>query len=121
MYTVTCPQSGMSTVVACACHQVGHDAAAAGAHHERCQMNNLTSNLACPPEAGCCQEAHDHEATANACPGGHGDCPVPDDCRLWGSVLAHHAAAKAAHAEHGGGPDHFAASMVEPPDACPGG
>lgn len=32
--------------------------------------------LACPPGSGCCEEDHDHDATANACPGGHGECTL---------------------------------------------
>jgi hypothetical protein len=85
MYTVTCPASGLSVVVACACDQVGHDPAAAGAHHDRCQMSNLTANLTCPPSAGCCAEDHDHEATANACPGAHDgqECPAGTDCLVF--------------------------------------
>lgn len=130
MFTVTCPVSGASAVVACACDQVGHDPAAAGAHHGRCQMNNLTANVHCPPEAGCCPEDHDHEAAANACPGGHGPCPEPGSCRLHASVKAHHAA-MIAHAEADHGPQDtwadqgltaiLAAAAQPPPGDCPGG
>jgi hypothetical protein len=124
VYTVTCPASGLSAVVACACDQVGHDALATGAHHERCQMSNITSNLRCPPAFGCCQKDHDHEAAANACPGGHGDCPEPDTCRLWGSVLAHNTAMRQAYKEHqatGSNTVHVAEMLKTAPAACPGG
>jgi len=136
MYTLTCPQSGASVVVACACSQVGHNPVAAGAHHERCQMNNLTSNVACPPEAGCCPEDHDHEATANACPvsprnggPGHGDCPEPASCRQHAAAKAHYQATVQAHAVHREmvaaglhpGGDHAAEALAEPPEECPGG
>jgi len=131
MYTVTCPQSGMSAVVACACHLVGHNAVEAGEHHERCQMNSLTSNLACPPEAGCCQVDHDHEAAAVCAQDHPMDCPDPGGCLLHQSNKAHYAA-MVAHAEADHGPrDTWAdqglhqmlavAQAMEPPDECPGG
>ncbi len=117
-YHITCPQSGVSVTVSCGCHLVDHDPMAAGAHHGRCQMNDLTANVRCPPEAGCCQEDHSHEATANACPGGHGACPEPDSCRLHESVKAHMDSLRA-HAAAEGLDDHPSAMRL--PDACPGG
>jgi hypothetical protein len=111
-------------VVSCGCHLVGHPVAETGEHHARCQMANLTSNLACPPASGCCQEDHDHEAAANACPGGHGDCPDPGSCALHASVRAHYRAtldAHRAHVEAGGQDRHAIEDLAEPPPSCPGG
>jgi len=131
-YQVYCPNSGQAVLAGCACEDAGHDAAAAGSHHDRCQMSNLTSNLACAGPGGCCGdvgEDHDCEAISNACPGGHGDCPVPDACALHESVKAHYQLMSAELAQHkasvaGGRAEdvpHFAEAVQEPPDACPGG
>jgi hypothetical protein len=94
-------------------------------------MNNLTANLSCPESAGCCQQDHDHEAAANACPGGHGACPEPSTCRLNESVKAHHLAMRQAwdaefgHLDPAALPDqalgHAIYLAADPPDACPGG
>jgi len=45
--------------------------------------------LACPPGSGCCEQDHDHDAAANACPGGHGACPSPDNCPVWLGMQPH--------------------------------
>jgi hypothetical protein len=45
--------------------------------------------LACPPGSGCCDDDHDHDEAANACPGGHGPCPVPDNCLVWLGMQPH--------------------------------
>jgi hypothetical protein len=127
-YQLTCPQSGVSVTVDCACNQVGHNPVAAGKHHDRCMMNNLTSNVKCPPGSGCCEQDHDHEAAA-ICPQDHDmACPEPGTCSLWASALAHHAAARAALEAHVADPDapvpdeeHFAHALAEPPESCPGG
>ena len=122
-YHITCPDSGFNVTVDCACHQVGHDAVAAGVHHEQCQMNNLTANLPCsdPGVPGCCEEDHDHEAAAAACPGGHGECPEPATCRQHLANVRHYEAMAAHAAEHDGPEAHAFAAMAEPPGECPGG
>lgn len=131
-YQVYCPNSGQTALAGCACEDAGHNPLAAGVHHDRCPMNNLTSSLACAGTEQCCPGAagdHDCEAVSNACPGGHGDCPVPDDCALHESVKAHHAAMAAELAQHkanvaeGHAEDvpHFAEVAEKPPDGCPGG
>jgi hypothetical protein len=136
-YQVYCPNSGQTALAGCACEDAGHDVAAAGVHHDRCPMNNLTANLACAGTAQCCGDAagtdHDCEAVANACPGGHGDCPEPADCKLWASVKAAHTALVAQfEAVHGpldqdpaGLSDealgHAVMAADKPPDDCPGG
>jgi hypothetical protein len=51
-------------------------------------MVNLGALVTCVPGRGCCAEAHDHDAAANACPGGHGDCPVPEACAAWEGATA---------------------------------
>jgi hypothetical protein len=131
-YQVHCPNSGQTVLAGCACEDAGHDAAAAGRHHDRCQMASLTANLACAGSAECCGsvgEDHDCEAISNACPGGHGDCPVPDDCALHESVKAHYKQMAAGLGQHkanvaaGLAEDvpHFAEAAQEPPEQCPGG
>lgn len=133
-YQVFCPNSGQTALAGCACEDAGHDVERLGAHHDRCQMNNLTANLACAGSAGCCgvddqPGVHDCEAIANACPGGHGDCPEPADCKLWATVKAHHAAMAATLAEHQANVaagqaesvPHFTEMADALPDDCPGG
>lgn len=123
-YQISCPSSGFSVVVDCACHQVGHDAMAAGAHHERCMMNNLTANLPCTGSDSCCGgkcKGRDCEDVANSCQGGHGDCPEPDSCQLHQSYKDHYALMKQAAADDTGGEPHAFSDLAEPPEQCPGG
>ena len=135
-YQVYCPSSGQTVLAGCACEDAGHDVEQAGVHHDRCQMSNLTSNLACAGPGGCCgdvEDDHDCEAVANACEGGHGDCPVPDACSLHESTKAAHAALAAQFEELHGPLDQDPAGLSDvalghaimaadkPPDACPGG
>jgi hypothetical protein len=42
------------------------------------------TSIVCPPESDCCKADHHHGETANACPGGHGACPTPAACPVWG-------------------------------------
>jgi hypothetical protein len=42
------------------------------------------ASLACPPGSDCCQEDHHHGDAANSCAGGHGACPAPAACPVWG-------------------------------------
>lgn len=110
-----CNGCGSQVFTDCACPP-GHDAAAAGAHHDSCPHSDLDGQLACR----CCPENHDHAAAANACPGGHDDapCPEPRDCRLWKNATV-----DARHPLYEGGhpllaPGHRKGDPV--PD-CPGG
>lgn len=109
MLHVQCDGCRSSSYVECGC-PTGHDALAAGAHHDTCNLSDLGATVACPPGSGCCTEDHSHDANANACPGiisGHeADCPEPDNCRTWKSAMAH-----AFHPDYDG----------EPLEACPGG
>lgn len=127
-YQVYCPASGQTALAGCACEDAGHNVEQAGVHHDRCQMSNLTSNLACAGTDQCCGDVagdHDCEAVSNACPGGHGDCPVPDDCRLHESAKAHLDAMRAhLAAARDAGDDAALADAPEIerlPDSCPGG
>lgn len=117
-YHVQCPVSGVSAYPDCACPPTV-DLVAIGGHLDGCPMGNLGALITCPPDSGCCQADHGpggHDGAANACPGGHGDCPEPATCALWKPVKAHHAAVRDS-LEH---PEHRAAYEM-PPDDCPGG
>lgn len=108
MLHVQCQNCNTSAYVDCMCPPLGHDPAAAGAHHPACGFGNLGATVACPPDADCCGEDHDHDAEANACPDinlpfgerhGGAACPEPETCTLWRNMNAPEA----------------------PPGPCPGG
>jgi hypothetical protein len=121
-----CLGCSSSAYVDCLC-PAGFDPAAAGFHVAGvCPMANPDAEVVCPDPAktGCCPINHDHAAAANACPGGHGACPEPADCRLHAGIKAQHVALRAALAEDGH--DDLAAAVPEPgsaelPHDCPGG
>jgi hypothetical protein len=83
-------------------------AEATGAHHPGCQLASIGANVVCPPGSDCCQQDHDHDAAASACPGGHegAACPEPGSCPVWASATA-----DARHPAYSG----------EAPGDCPGG
>jgi hypothetical protein len=78
---------------------------------------NLGAAVSCPPGSGCCDQDHDHDAAANACPDiglpfgeRHGKAPCPEPvgaCVLWRNMNAN-----ARHPLYDG---------PAPPEACPGG
>ena len=72
MYHIQCPGCLTSAYIDCGCPD-GHDAVQSG-HHDACAMGSVGAQVVCPPGHICCQEDHDHDATANACTGHEGDC-----------------------------------------------
>ncbi|SRR6266571_7178695 len=104
MLHVQCPGCMTQAFLECTCPPGW--LAAAGQHQPGCTHANPDANLACPPGSSCCQQDHDHAAAANACPGGHGDCPEPDKCPTWATAVA-----DTRHPHYRG----------EPPGPCPGG
>lgn len=82
MFHLSCKGCGTTAFVRCACPPEAV-AAMGGAHLPGCALNDLGAALVCPPDSGCCQEEHSHDATALACPGQHeGEpCHVGDDGR----------------------------------------
>jgi hypothetical protein len=97
-------------------------------------MSNIGAAVTCIPGKGCCEQQHDHDAAANACPGNHGPCSDPAACPLWVSVKNHYTAMKAAFEDEYGPlgsvnpeslPDqalgHAIHLLAVPPDECPGG
>jgi hypothetical protein len=89
--TLICKGCGTVAYADCSCPD-GYDPHTAG-HLPGCAMGDLDGQVVCTG-SGCCQEDHDHAATANACPakGGHpaGSCPNPSSCELWTNVRSHH-------------------------------
>ena len=90
MLILTCDGCAAVGYADCTCPE-GYDPHTAG-HLPGCAMGNLGAQVVCKPAAGCCQDGHDHDAAANACPGGHpeGSCPAPSSCKLWANVRSHH-------------------------------
>ena len=126
VFTIYCPNTGHRVLIGCACEDADHPVEELGYHHDRCQMRNPTANLPCAGSVECCGEldqagVHDCEAIANACPGGHGDCPVPAECPTHEPAKAHYKAMAAAHADHPPGVRHAFLDLAEPPEECPGG
>jgi hypothetical protein len=91
---------------------------AAQMHLPACRLANPDAAVVCPDpqRTGCCPLDHDHAAAANACPGGHGACPEPEVCAMWGAVKAHHVALLQV-----GVPGTPEPGSAELPQDCPGG
>jgi hypothetical protein len=97
MLHILCPGCLTSAYIDCACPPGwdpvtrGHvtaaiaaiAVAAAGAPVAPCPAGDLDAAITCPPGSPCCQEDHHHGEAANACPGGHADCPEPGTCLVW--------------------------------------
>lgn len=99
MLHVQCPGCMTSAYVDCTCPP---QVQAGPSHLPACPVLNLDAQLSC----SCCPEDHDHGAAANACPGGHGDCPEPDSCLTQAGATA--------DTRH----PHYEGEMAGP---CPGG
>jgi len=112
-YHVQCLGCHTSAYVDCACPA---ELAGLPVHMTGCPVLDLDAQLVCPPESDCCKEDHHHGQAANACPGGHDECPAPAACKLHASVKRHHLAVAAADPDLPTGvlPDHV-------PEECPGG
>jgi hypothetical protein len=82
MYGLKCDNCGTTAVIDCNCPQQVREARAAGSslpHVDQCPMSsNLGNLLVCKSGTDCCQEDHDHDAAANACPADHSAEPCPD-------------------------------------------
>lgn len=105
-FHLECMGCATSAYVSCPCPPEVIEAMV-GQHLPSCAFSDLSAALVCPPDSGCCQEQHSHDAAANACTGGHGECPEPGTCGLWATV------ATTGHPETG--------AAVPPQDPCPGG
>lgn len=54
MLHIECQGCRASAYVDCACQGLGHDPAAAGAHHPGCPLADVGASVACPDGSGCC-------------------------------------------------------------------
>lgn len=112
MLRLQCQGCGTSAYVDCECPE-GHPKEVVG-HHNKCPLDNLGNAVVCPPDSGCCQVDHGgggHDEAANACPGGHRDCPTPMACPVWEGQ-------RARVGPDDETPDHLAHLNS---DSCPGG
>lgn len=84
MFHLECTGCGTSAYVGCPCPPEAV-AAMNGQHLPICALSDLGAAIVCPPGSSCCQDDHSHDAAANACTGGHGDCPEPGTCTVFES------------------------------------
>lgn len=118
MIHVQCPGCLTQAFLECSCPD-GHTDAT-GAHMPSCAMGNPGAAVTCDPDSthpNCCHLDHDHDAVANACPGGHDDEPCPEEpgkCKVWKGAIA-----DAFHPLHEPGTHPLFSGTEIPP--CPGG
>lgn len=85
MLHVQCPGCGTFALIECSCPPGLIELL--GFHRESCSHFDIGANVTCPPDSGCCQEEHSHDAHANSCRGNHAGVKCPDEdpyrCPVW--------------------------------------